>query len=96
MHRAAYVAAATYASAMLTSRLLVVYAIGILSSAFLMIGLVMLKGVFSKTTAYIGAITGVLGIASVSGSGVAIILNAVFATIWMLLAGYQLCKLASR
>jgi hypothetical protein len=96
MHRAAYVAAATYASAMLTSRLLVVYAIGILSSAFLMIGLVMLKGVFSKTTAYIGAITGVLGIASVNGSGVAIILNAVFATIWMLLAGYQLCKLASR
>jgi hypothetical protein len=89
MHRAAFVAAATYASAMLTSRLLVVYAIGILSSAFLMIGLVMLKGVFS-------AITGVLGIASVNGSGVAIILNAVFATIWMLLAGYQLCKLASR
>jgi hypothetical protein len=93
--RAAYVAAASYASAMLASRLLVVYAIVILSSAFLIIGVVMLKGVFSKTTAYLGVATGILGIVSIGGFGVAIILNAVCATIWILLVGYRLCRLAA-
>ena len=77
----AYVAAASYASAMLTSRLLVVYAIAILSSASLMIGTVMLKGVFNRPTAYLGIATGILGIVAIGGFGVAIILNAVCATI---------------
>jgi hypothetical protein len=56
------VAAASYAAAMVTSRLMVIYAIVILSSAILMIGAVMLKGVFNRTTAYLGIATGVLGI----------------------------------
>jgi hypothetical protein len=94
-HRAAYVAAASYAAAMLTSRLLVVYAIMILSSAFLMIGIVMLKGIFSRTTAYLGVVTGILGIVAIGGFGVAIILNAVCATIWILLVGYRLCGLTT-
>lgn len=93
--RSAYVAAASYASAMLTSRLLVVYAIAILSSAFLMIGTVMLKGVFNRPTAYLGIATGILGIVAIGGFGVAIILNAVCATIWILLVGYRLCRLAA-
>jgi hypothetical protein len=93
--RSAYVAAASYASAMLTSRLLVVYAIVILSSAFLMIGTVMLKGVFSKPTAYLGMATGILGIVAIGGFGVAIILNAMCATLWILLVGYRLCRLAA-
>ena len=93
--RLAYVAAASYAAAMLTSRLLVVYAIVILSSAFLMIGTVMLKGIFSKPTAYLGIATGCLGIVAIGGFGVAIILNAVCATLWILLVGYRLCRLAA-
>ena len=92
--RATYIAAANYASAMLGSRLFVVYAIAVLSFAILMIGFVMLKGVFSKTTAYLALITGVLGIVSVAGWSVTIILNAIFATIWILFVGFGLRRLA--
>jgi len=91
--RAADVAAASYASAVLTSPLERVYAIVILSSGILVIGLVMLKGVFRKTTAYLGLVTGVLGIVSIAGLGVTIILNALCATVWVLLVGYRLYRL---
>jgi hypothetical protein len=96
VQRATYVAAATYPSAVLASRLLLVYAIVVLSFAVLMIGLVMLKGIFSKTTAYLGIATGILGIASLAGSGITIIINAVLATVWILFAGYSLYRLAQR
>ena len=79
--RVAYVAAATYASAVLSSRLEAVYAIVVLSLGILMIGLVMLKGIFSKSTAYIGVVTGVLGIVSIAGWNVTMIMNAVLATV---------------
>jgi hypothetical protein len=92
--RATLVAAATYVSAVLESPLARVWAIGTLSFAFLVIGIVMLKGVFSKLTAYVGIVTGVFGIAAVAGVGIAIILNAVAATIWLFLVGYQLYRLA--
>jgi hypothetical protein len=92
--RAAYVAAANYPIAVLASRLAAVYAIVDLSFAILLIGLVMLKGVFNKTTAYLGLATGILGIVSVSGWSVTIIMNAVFATIWVLLVGYRLYRLS--
>jgi len=91
--RAADVAAASYASAVLTSPLERVYAIVILSSGILVIGLVMLKGVFRKTTAYLGLLTGVLGIVSLAGLGVTIIANALCATVWILLVGYRLYQL---
>jgi hypothetical protein len=94
LQRATYVAAASYASAMLASRLLVVYAIVVLSFAILMIGVVMLKGVFSKTTAYLGVATGILGIVSFGGFGVTIIMNAVFATVWLMFVGFRLYRLA--
>jgi hypothetical protein len=96
VQRATYVAAATYASAVLASRLFLVYAIVVLSFAILMISFVMLKGVFSKTTAFLGVLTGILGIVSVAGFGVTIIMNAVLATVWVLFAGYSLCRLAQR
>jgi hypothetical protein len=96
LQRSIYVAAASYASAMLASRLLVVYAIVVLSSAILMIGVVMLKGIFSRTTAYLGVITGILGIVSFGGFFVTIILNAVLATVWLLFVGYRLYRLAER
>ena len=92
--KATFVAAATFASAVLESPLAAVWAIGTLSFGFLVIGFVMLKGVFSKPTAYIGILTGVLGIAAVAGVSIAVILNAVFATIWLFFVGYRLYRLA--
>jgi hypothetical protein len=92
--RATILAAATYVSAVLESPLAAVWAIGTLSFAFLVIGIVMLKGVFSKLTAYLGILTAVFGIAAVAGVGIAIILNAIGATIWLFLVGYPLYRLA--
>jgi len=91
--RAAYVAAANYPSAVLASPLERVYSIVDLSFGILLISLVMLKGIFRKSTAYVGVATGVLGIVSLVGWSVTIILNAVFATLWVLLVGYRLCRL---
>ena len=91
--RATVLAAATYASAVLESPLAGVWAIGTLSFAFLVIGIVMLKGVFSKLTAYVGIVTGVFGIAAIASVGIAIMLNAVAATIWLFLVGYRLYRL---
>ena len=94
--RVAYIAAANYASAVLASHLEAVYAIVILSFGILLIGLVMLKGNFSKSTAYVGLVTGALGIVSIGGWNVTIIMNAVLATVWVLLVGYRLYRLGSR
>ena len=94
LQRTAYVTAANYPSAVIASPLAAVYAIGTLSFAFLLIGLVMLKGVFNRLTAYIGILTGVLGIAAVAGVGIAVILNAICATLWLFLVGYKLYRLA--
>jgi hypothetical protein len=92
--RAAYVAAANYASAMLTSPLEIVYAIVTLSSGILVTGFVMLRSPFHKITAYLGVATGILGVLSLTGLTIAIIGNAVFATVWLLLVGYGLFRLA--
>ncbi len=94
--RAAYAGAADYAAAVLASKLEIVYAIVTLSSGILIIGLVMLKGIFGKPTAYLGLITGILGIAAITGVTAIIIANAVFATIWVLLVGYRLLRLDQR
>jgi len=94
MQRTAYVAAANYASAVLASPLEIVYAIVTLSFGILIIGFVMLRGVFTKITAYLGLATGILGIVSLTGLSVAIIMNALFATAWILVVGYRLCRLA--
>src|SRR5262249_33024106 len=93
-HRAAYVAAANYASAVLASPLEAVYAIVTLSFGILLIGLVMLRGVFNRITAYLGLATGILGILSLTGQSLAIIGNALFATVWLLFVGYRLNRLA--
>jgi hypothetical protein len=92
--RAVFIAAATYVSAVLESPLARVWAIGTLSFAFLVIGIVMLKSVFSKFTAYVGILTGILGLLAVAGLRIAIILNAVAATIWLFPVGYKLFRLA--
>jgi hypothetical protein len=94
--RAIYVAAANYASAVLTSSLEAVYSILVLSLGILMIGLVMLRGIFGKSTAYLGVVTGILGIVAavgplfVSGLSVTIIIVSVLTTVWILLVGFRL------
>jgi hypothetical protein len=92
--RASYIAAANYASAMLTSPLEIVYAIVTLSSGILLIGFVMLKGAFNKITAYLALGTGVLGILSLTGFSFAIIGNALFATAWLFFVGHRLYRLS--
>jgi hypothetical protein len=96
VQRAGYVAAANYASAMLTSRLEIVYAIVTLSTGILLTGFVMLKGVFNRATASLALATGILGIVSLTGLALAIIGNAIFATTWLLFVGYKLCRLAQK
>ncbi len=97
--RAAFVAASRYATAVLTSTLCGVYAILVPSVGILIIGLVMLKGVFGKLTAYSGMASGVLGIVSVVGPffmstlGAAVVLASVLTTVWVVLAGYRLYHL---
>lgn len=99
VQRASYVAAANYPSAVLTSTLEAVYSILVLSLGILLIGIVMRKGIFGKGTAYMGIVTGVLGIVSVAGPfivpalGVAIIATSVLTTIWVLFVGFRLLRL---
>jgi hypothetical protein len=71
-----------------------VYAIVTLSFAILVIGFVMLGGVFNKITAYLGLATGILGFVSLAGLTLTIIMNALFATAWILVVGYRLYRLA--
>lgn len=93
-HRATLIAAASFPSAVIASPLALVYAIGTLSFAILIIGLVMTKGIFNRVTAWLGIATGLLGLAAVAGVGIAVILNALAATAWLLLVGYKLIRLA--
>jgi hypothetical protein len=95
-HRAAYLAAAEYASAVLATPLEIVYAITILSTAVLLIGILMLKSQFGRIAAYLGLTAGVLGIVSLSGWYPAVIGNALFATAWLFIVGFRLIRLASK
>src|ERR1035438_1090471 len=93
-NRAGYVAAANYASAILSCPLEIVYAIVTLSSGILVTGFVMLRGPFSKIAAYLGLATGLLGITSLTGLSLIIIGNALFATAWLFFVGHRLYRLA--
>lgn len=98
VQRAVFVAAASYASAVLAFEVSV-YAILVPSLGILIIGLVMLKGTFSKVTAYSGVGSGILGIVSVVGPffmsalGVVAVFSSVLTTVWVLLLGYRLYRL---
>jgi hypothetical protein len=100
--RAAYVAAANYASVVLESSLTSVYIILVPGLGILMTGLVMLKGIFSKTTAYLGIATGILGIVSVVGPffvsalGLTAIIASVLTTVWVMFAGSRLYRLGQQ
>jgi hypothetical protein len=96
VQRMGYIAAANYGSAVLRSPLEIVYAIVTLSFGILVTGYVMLRGVFNRITAYLGLATGILGIVALTGLALAIIMNALFATAWILVVGYRLCQLAQK
>jgi len=96
--RAALAAAAASASAMLASPLLGTYAILIPSLGVIFAGLVMLKGVFTRATAYVAlavGLTGILFMGSYIIDGLAVLryINALLAAVFYLLAGYRLYKL---
>jgi hypothetical protein len=97
--KAALVAGAGYPSTMLDSPLLGTYAILIPSLGFLFTGLVMQKGVFSKTAAGLAfavGITAFVFMGSYFWEPLAIfrIINALFATAWYFAVGWQLYRLS--
>lgn len=101
VQRMTYVAAANYAVEMTgSSSVLKFYTILVPALGTLLIGLVMRKGIFSKVTAYLGVITGVLGIVSVVGPlfvsalDPIIILTSLLSTVWFLLVGIKLYRLS--
>lgn len=97
--RTLVVAAAAYPTAVLESSLLDVYNTVTLSIGILATGWVMLKGVFNKATAYLGVVTGILGIAAVAGpvfvTGLSsvILFASLLTTIWVFFVGYGLFRL---
>ncbi|HTY87544.1 MAG TPA: hypothetical protein VMB80_08775 [Candidatus Acidoferrum sp.] len=98
VQRAALVAAAGYPCAMLDSPLLGVCVIVIPSLGFLITGLVMLRGVFNKTTACLALTAGITGIAFmgsyiVGALAMLRIVNALLVTVWYGFVGWKLCRL---
>jgi hypothetical protein len=97
--RATYVAAATYAAKAVRSALFAVYAIGVPSLGILLIGLVMRGGAFGNVTAWLGIVTGVLGVAAVIAPAFwspltnLAILTSVLTLVWVVLAGIGLLRL---
>ena len=100
--RMVFVTAAVYPSIVLESRLLFVYNTLTLSVGILLTGVVMLKGIFSKSTANLGLVTGILGIVAVMGPffvsalDAAIILASILTTVWVFFVGYNLYKFGQR
>lgn len=98
VQRAACIAAANYASAVLASPTEVLYAIVNLSLGIFIIGCVMLqrKRVFGRITACLAVGAGLLGLVSAAGFFLTMILNAVLVTLWVLWLGVQLCRFGWR
>jgi len=96
--KAALAAAAAYPSAMLASPLADMYANVIPALGVFFAGLVMLKGIFNKATAYLALATGLAGILYlgsyfIDGLAVLRIIAALLATFFYLLVGVRLYKL---
>lgn len=103
VERAAVITAAMYPSAVVQSNLLFVYNSLTLAVGIFLTGLVMLKGIFNKGTAYLGLLTGFLAIAAVVGSffaspltTVAIVTASLLTTVWVLFVGYRLYRLGQQ
>lgn len=100
--RASYVAAADYASAVVGSSVEAVYSIGFPSFGIIVVGFVMLGGMFRRSTAYLGLVTGSVGLVSVVATllggafRVTVIIASVLTTVWILLVGYGLYRLGQK
>ncbi len=99
--RAALVAAAGSASAVLDSPLLGVYAILVPSIGYFVTGLVMRRGGFGKAAAWLALGTGATGILfmgsyAVASLGVLRIVSALLATVWYAFVGVGLLRLGRR
>jgi len=99
--RAALAAGVAYASGMLDSPLIGTYAILIPSLGVLFAGLVMLKGVFNKATAYVALAVGLTGILFMSKyflepMAVFRYINALLAMVFYLLVGLRLYGLGRK
>ncbi|NPV91032.1 MAG: DUF4386 family protein [Firmicutes bacterium] len=97
--RLALVAAATE---VLSSKLFGIYTILMPSLGILIIGTVMLKGIFGKAAGFLGIVTGIIGIVSAVGPffvsflGMAVVITSVLTLTWLLLVGCKLIQLSRR
>ena len=97
--QAAILGAATYATSVVGSAFLPIYATLVPALGELIIGFVMRRSTFGKATAYVAMIAGILGVVSVVGRfivdvlGQVVIIASVLAMIWFFLVGYRLCRL---
>ncbi len=101
--RAALVTTASYPVAVLDSHhLLGVYTILITGIGIFMIGLVMLKGVFNKTTAWLALVSSSLTIVAVVGTPffsalwVTIIIGSALIGVWVFFVAHRLYKLSQQ
>jgi len=92
-HRAAYLAAAEYASSIYATPLLTFYIMAIPGLAELFAGIAMLKGRFGKACAWTGVFTGSFGILSLTGYFPVIMAAALGSTLWFFLVGVRLLRL---
>jgi hypothetical protein len=96
--RVALAVAANVPAAILGSGLFAVYAILVPSVAILVLGWVMRRGSFGQGTAYLGVLTGILGIVAVLGPyllpplGAVVILTSILTALWVLLVGIRLLQ----
>ena len=86
---------------MLASTLDGVYSILFLSVGIMLVGLVAPRSTFSRSAAYVGVATGILGIVSVvgpvvqSGLSAAAVIASALTTVWVFLVSYRLYRLSS-
>ena len=98
--RATLVAAASYASAVLASRLFPAYVLLVPALGVLLIGMVMVRGAFSRAAGYLGVLAGVVGTVTTFGGFVSpayevfVIPTALLTTLWFFVVGYRLLGVA--
>lgn len=92
--RAVYLAAAEYAASIYATQLLTFYIIVIPSLGVLLASIAMIRARFGKASAWTGVISAIFGLFSLTGFFPFIIANALGATLWFLLVGARLRRLA--
>jgi hypothetical protein len=98
--RAAYVAAADYASSVVSSRLEAFYSITIPAVGILITGILTWRGPFTRATAVLAVATGALGLVATLAPlfthalDITVILTSIGTTIWFLLLARDLHQLA--